>query len=174
MILSFPGKRGITVISPDHTLCAGAAFRDLLPNHIGQVFEIAHNGRLDRQLGNPDMNGTKGVYHINAVDIRWHRSTFYPCAGILLTHAQPCEPLPALRLQGFSLGQSIVGPWVNFRLAATSSCRRLLVMAIRRIGLVTCRSAHLINFWSVPTSQRHKAEFLLFDTRRFREVCQVG
>ena len=32
---------------------------------------------------------------------------------------QPCEPLPALGLQGFSLGQSIVGTWVNSRLAAT-------------------------------------------------------
>jgi hypothetical protein len=29
------------------------------------------------------------------------------------------EPLPALGLQGFSLGQSIVGTWVNSRLAAT-------------------------------------------------------
>jgi len=32
---------------------------------------------------------------------------------------QPCEPLPALGLQGFGLGQSIVGTWVNSRLAAT-------------------------------------------------------
>ena len=32
---------------------------------------------------------------------------------------QPCEPLPALGLRGFSFGQSIVGTWFNSRLAVT-------------------------------------------------------
>lgn len=32
---------------------------------------------------------------------------------------RPCEPLSALGLQGFNLGQSILGTWVNAQLTAT-------------------------------------------------------
>lgn len=40
---------------------------------------------------------------------------------------QSYEPLPALGLQGFSLGQSIVGTWVNSRLAATPDAAQGLI-----------------------------------------------
>jgi len=33
---------------------------------------------------------------------------------------QPCEPLPAVGLKGFSLGQSIIGTWINNASAPTA------------------------------------------------------
>ena len=41
--------------------------------------------------------------------------------GFGLPMNQPGEPPPALGLQGFSLGQSIVGMWVSSRLAAATT-----------------------------------------------------